>query len=782
MPILKNYQEKAVSLLLDHACEALAMSQTQIPILLKAPTGAGKTVTMAAFLSRLIREVQLRPATPKDLAFIWIAPNTLHLQSYRALNVFYEEMRDIRTLQVEDLDADSVLQPADLLFLNWSSIDKDKNIFRRENEAGFYLESLIRNTKLEGRKIIVIIDEAHYSAYTGEQAQKALKLIEAKLEISISATPLNKPDRIVAIDRENVVKAQMIKKGIYLNIGVDSAEQNGKTVDRYLLRKAMEKRDELAEAYKAEELRLNPLLLIQLPSENQALSQEDRNKYDLIVSYLAQDFGITTENALLAVWLSDAKDKHNLAGLEKHDNMTKVLIFKQAIAQGWDCPRASVLLMFRDIKNANFGIQTVGRILRMPEQKHYSNDLLNVGYVYTDLQSAVIQVVSEDLDYFTMQTARRKAGLVYDRLNSITMVNDRKTLGVLTNQFFRILCKLVEEKYEVQEIPDLKLFTEAENVSIRSLREQNKRKFEQKNWHLEIKQIDIPIMKDLNDIDFYETGEKTIQESQISQFARTYEELSRMFDKFCYQAITRLNRSKSFKTLRSDLIKIVEYYMGFPIEKESDIIKILLYPQNQILVIELVTLALERFDAWQKERGNENRRKETVAWEVPEERNYTEIYEAQKDVSNHALEPYYELKNVSNPEKLFARELEKNAEYIDWWYKNGDHGKEHFAVSYTNSAEETALFYVDFIVKFRSGMIGLFDTKTSRSDSEAPQKHNALIEYLEIENEANPTKKLMGSIIISQKNANQVLFRYTTEKISDTKEQVNWHFFQANQF
>ena len=67
------------------------------------------------------------------------------------------------------------------------------------------------------------------------------------------------------------------------------------------------------------------------------------------------------------------------------------LIFKQAIDTGWDCPRASVLVRFREIKSEPFEIQTVGRILRMPQGYHYDNEILNKGYIYTNIQSIEIK-------------------------------------------------------------------------------------------------------------------------------------------------------------------------------------------------------------------------------------------------------------------------------------------------------------------------------------------------------------------------------------------------------
>ncbi len=48
MYILKDFQERAVTGLLNHTYEALNNAQNQIQILLEAPTGSGKTVMMAS--------------------------------------------------------------------------------------------------------------------------------------------------------------------------------------------------------------------------------------------------------------------------------------------------------------------------------------------------------------------------------------------------------------------------------------------------------------------------------------------------------------------------------------------------------------------------------------------------------------------------------------------------------------------------------------------------------------------------------------------------------------
>ena len=98
-------------------------------------------------------------------------------------------------------------------------------------------------------------------------------------------------------------------------------------------------------------------------------------------------------NGKLAVWLAEEKSEL-IDWVSEPDNEIEFLIFKQAIDTGWDCPRAHILIKFRETHSIPFEIQTVGRILRMPEQKHYANEALNRGYIYTNLKS--IEVKKED--------------------------------------------------------------------------------------------------------------------------------------------------------------------------------------------------------------------------------------------------------------------------------------------------------------------------------------------------------------------------------------------------
>jgi type III restriction enzyme len=776
MYILKDFQEKAVKSLLDHTYEALEEHQSQIPILLEAPTGSGKTVMISHYLDRLIDELPNQPSIQNDVAFIWFAPNTLHIQSYNSLLEQFEDTHKINCLNLDNLSANPILNSNDLLFVNWSSVDNKKKIWRKENEQNTNLETLIENTKLDGTKIILLIDEAHLSAFSGPQAIAVRKLIEADVEVLITATGQKiKSQRKVFISRRKVIDAGIIKKGVRLNIGLDPEEQHSENVHIHLLRTAFAKKKELQKLYDNElgEGLINPLILVQLPSDNASLSSEDKSIRETLEGLLNTDYDVSTNNGRLAVWLSGERDKDHL---EDINGLQDVLIFKQAIAQGWNCPRAAILVSYRNIQNADFGVQTVGRILRMPHLKHYNADDLNYGYVYTNIQTNQIKLVPSDTDYFNLQLANRRKdkGWVYNVINNATIVNDRPSKGVLTSVFEQKFFHIMEQRYGIKQLPDVDLFTkrEKDEDDLAEIITENKQQLIENGWDLVVDDHQIRIPTNI-EIDTYEVNAILISSDKIKDFAITTAEFGVMFDRYCYDNITRLNKSKSWKKLRQVLIQFAEYYLGV---FEFEARKLFLFPQNNAILTQHIQQALELFDEWQKEKGNENKRVENFKWEVPEVRYYSEFFNRQY-IDSHALDPFFETNTVSTPELKFKEFLIENEEAIEWWYKNGDSGKEHFAVPYTNVKNELALFFVDFIIKFKNQKIGLFDTKTKRSDINAPNKHNALLAYMENENTENAQRELIGGVIISEEISNVINWRYCNNRIEDTKDLKGWDYF-----
>ena len=112
---------------------------------------------------------------------------------------------------------------------------------------------------------------------------------------------------------------------------------------------------------------------MQIPNKSEVLQDE--------VERWFEQQGVTYENRQLAVWLSDRHE--NLDNIDNNNAEPVAVIIKQAVATGWDCPRAQILVKLRDNMDETFEIQTIGRIRRMPEAMHYGSDLLDSCYLYT---------------------------------------------------------------------------------------------------------------------------------------------------------------------------------------------------------------------------------------------------------------------------------------------------------------------------------------------------------------------------------------------------------------
>jgi type III restriction enzyme len=108
------------------------------------------------------------------------------------------------------------------------------------------------------------------------------------------------------------------------------------------------------------------------------------------------------------------------------------------------------------------------------------------------------------------------------------------------------------------------------------------------------------------------------------------------------------------------------------------------------------------------------------------------------------MKPFY-LKKPSEPERLFI-ELLDNSEKVKWWFKNGESEPKYFAVSYKDEGDIDRAFYVDFIVQFEDGSIGLFDTKSGITAKDAKTRAEGLQQY--IKEQKRKGKKLWGGIAI----------------------------------
>ena len=777
-----KYQEKAVRQLVENTVNLLGLNGNRRQVVLKAPTGAGKTVMASEMLATLTEELQSRSDLPfRQVAFIWIAPNKLHQQSYFKMKNFFTETKLLKPVMFDELDqSDGIIHQGEVLFVNWESINSKNNLIVRDNEQGLSLYDIARKTREENIPIIVVIDEEHlFWTKTADKSKAVLEKINAKVEIRISATPKTKPEYLVNIDRQEVIREEMIKEGVLLNPDVTSGYANDIALNEHLINKALEKRQQIADAYKKEGVNINPLLLIQLPNDTtDAMTADDTKIMEQVVQYLDVMQGINTDNHRLAVWLS--KQKTNLEDIERNDNLTEVLLFKQAIALGWDCPRAAVLLIFRKLTSDTFTVQTVGRILRMPEQRFYRNPLLNKGYVYTDISKDKIQIVADDMDYLhkaVLQAVRR------NNLDNVQLVSyyevrrsaDRNRLGP---DFRRVLTKTFEDMWTTTTPLTIPFLFEDEGeesdyqqIDVQSTIVKNRQSAERQRIRLDVKNVNIEIPAD---IFFQNDVNTTIETGQKAKFTRTAGEVDRVFIDWCRQMLSGYEKAHSTGVLANYLLEAMENLFEL---FETEAKKVVLYHENRPKFADVVSKALARYSRILEQRQQEAKKRsfERYEWEVPEDRTYTEENHVIKDkMEDHALLPFIELRTASTPEQEFALFLESHRDSIDWWYKNGDSGREHYAVAYTNSQGDKSLFYVDFVIKMNNGQVFLFDTKTENSDPDAPQKHNALLDYMQ--NEENTPKHLQGGIIVHDIN-HSGNWLYSPLPIDNTYDTQGWDAF-----
>lgn len=697
---LKDYQRRAVENLHRKVEYALQSLENEV-VIFQSPTGSGKTVMVSEMLKKLVKSRK----DDKKFSFVWVSVRMLHEQSKEKLEKYYEDDRLLQCSYFEDLE-DRRIGENEILFINWHSINKkDINIFVRENEQDNNLNSVIQNTKEEGREIILVIDESHHTAKS-EKSRELIEVIGPKVTIEVSATPHLKENvsEIEKVHLSDVKTEEMIKSEISVNPEFLNIKVESKSSDELVIGQALKKREESAKMYKGEGSNISPLVLIQLPDKKSNLI----TKKDDVLKILKDKFNVTEENGKLAVWLSEDKSD-TLANIEKNDNEVDVLVFKQAIALGWDCPRASILVIFRESKSFTFTIQTIGRIMRMPELKYYLKEPeLNKGFIFTNLPNIEI---TEDYakDYVTVYESKRDNERYKEiSIPSIFLKRQRERTR-LSGKFAEIFMKIAEETNLKKKIT----FQPSRIVS--------------------------PIIADGRIVDIDKTGE--IEHKGTIEVRLNHTELQNQFDKFIVQNCTPYAPTDSSDRMKTAIYQF--FNKKFRMKKyDPQAQRITLGKENVHAFVDTINLAKEKYKTEVVEQLSEVReKKEIPKWEVPVIVSYNSRYKRESHPKS-IVKPFYTRK-PSEPEQLFM-ELLDNSDKVEWWFKNGETEIKYFAVLYKDENGFERAFYVDFIVWFKDGTIGLFDTKSGMTAKDAKYRAEGLQEYIQ----RNKDKKLWGGIAI----------------------------------
>ncbi len=767
-----EFQETAVADLLA-ATHRLFKNPTHARrhIVFQSPTGSGKTVMLSQYIAQLFALES--PDTEGGIVVLWmsIGSSGLHIQSKKSLQKNLGSSVEVSLFdeayygtQRTDISSKSVV------VLNWESVynknkasSEWKNKIMKVGADRYNLPEIIAATQELKRKLIVIVDESHIGS-DAKRTEEIHEILKADVTIYTSATPKYRPDPLqgkknqaffVQVDPDEVVEAGMIKRDVLINADLSiyeaAAEKNGVklTGDDLIMEAAFAQRQALENAYPTEGVSLRPLVLIQIPN-----SDAGNLRLDYIKNFL-QAKGISEGGGKLAVWLDDKKADASEIHISDWQSPVEFLVFKQKIATGWDCPRASILVMFRDVKSESFRIQTVGRILRMPEHKHYATDMLNTGYVYVNVEK--INIEKEDLQ---PKLLRNTYAYRREDLTTFTLLSyhrPRLDFGTLLPSF---------HKHFVDRMQAVYAFDDVNQAA-------NRQKLVEKgfNLSLDLDKSDITVDAKINSqnldnrtLDAVGTTQKTHKSSIALQ--TDYETL------LTTQLHGRYTIGGSLDRLKKTIAYWFNSYLGISDSRQLQHIilrkgnrdKFTVHLSDILVSYELVRLA-------------EIKVKEAIkaidyAWQMPVSLCFDENDVEECTVKTYAYNRCLLKKERSGPEKLFENYLKNHADTVCFWYKNGDSGKANFGIRY-EEGERIGTFYPDFIVGFHDRRIGIFDTKSGFTEKSSDTKAKA--EYLQRYILAENVKgnNLFGGIIAESKQAVLKLNSAAVYQSQD-KDGFNW--------
>ena len=744
---LKNYQEKAVGELIATFKTLLTKEEQKKVCVFQAPTGSGKTLMTAKFIEEIIREVP-----EMDLCFVWISigKGELHLQSKHSLERVFGGAPRVSLVEEEFTGGRERIIRNEVVVVNWEKLRSKeretgdwKNILMKDGEKLNFRDVLSKTR--EQRKVIMIIDESHIGA-TAERTNELRDEINADVILEMSATPRITPDPrdlargtagYVFVEPKDVIDEGMIKKELIINEKIDEIIDDETDSQEVVLQTAYKKRLELKKLFEKENANINPLVLVQIPT-----AEAGEDKIKAVKKFLA-DKGITERkdghgNGKLAIWLAEQKSE-TLDWVSEPDNEIEFLIFKQAIDTGWDCPRAHILVKFRESRSETFEIQTVGRILRMPEQKHYASEDLNRGYIYTNVQSIIVKKEEYNPNIIKHLKAVRKE--VYKPIKLTSYYKSRADYGDITSSFSAVFEKMACEHFGLK--GDHTMF--AQNVA----------KVEKEGVILNVRkyQQDIIANAKIEGTTFDEIEGK-IDSAARARLTIAGNDLQALFEQIIKERLSSFkNVKRSVPAVKTAIYTWFRKYLGSKAWPEEMILvqMVLAHNGNRKQFEEILASAIETYKAV-REKEILKRVEESEQFndfEIAKESFFNQHTDERVEHEKFIYEPCYLSASRLNPEKNFEKFLAENSDKIVWWWKNGENKQDYFGVKYEYPAGMIHTFYPDYLLQLADGRIGIIETK-DMGDRDGGNYTKAKAEKLQEYIKEQKGKKLFGGIAIEK--------------------------------
>ena len=684
---LKDFQLDAVKSLFE------SMDEPNRDIILKSPTGSGKTIILTYFMHQYIQSYS-------KTVFVWLTPGkgNLEEQSKEKMDKYIHAsqtklLSDVMTSGFEENDS---------VFINWEKLTKKGNNALKDSERTNFLEH-IQHALNDGLRFVIIVDESHQNNTV--KADELIQYFHTNKIIRCSATPKGIKNAVVLeIPEEEVIAAGLIKKVLVIN---ENFPQTVETENQtsFLLERAYAKQRELRAEFAKIGKDINPLMIVQIPDKSQLLQDE--------VERWFESQGINYENQLLAVWLDNKHE--NLEYITNPNAKQVALIIKQAVATGWDCPRAQILVKLRENMDETFEIQTIGRIRRMPEAKHYENMLLDSCYLYTldgKFTAGVKMSLGKNaLDAYTV--------FLKNEYKGIALTGERRTMVISTRNPKRAL--LAVAKYFENE------------YGTGSNKFENKTRLQAKGFVFNEEIVNQTYSGETSTLDFKSTDMNAIavtEKLNTHKHGRDYHNrigkigleigMEYSYMNTIIRKLFDANFSYSRKILALSPREVYSFVLNNDVRLKNAVREAM---AAEIAQLQLDLPAVSEF-----------------VFHIPQSEifTYDSSAKTQVEMKRNVYQNYL---SSAEPRSSAERKFEKYCEHcnsVAWWYKNGDKGNEYLSIVYRDNSGKQKLFYPDYILGVGDEIWiietkGGFDRNGNSQDIDifSPKKFDVLKAYLD---------------------------------------------------
>ena len=692
---LFDFQEACSLYLID----TVSKKDSKQIITVKAPTGAGKTIILIDFIDKYLNSVD------SNTAFIWLCPGKGDLEEQSRQKMIYflpsKTTKNLNDALLSSFEAGSTT------FINWELVTKKGNKAISDTEK----KDRIAEGNRKNITYIIIIDEEHSN--DTKKANDIINAFSAKNIIRVSATARqNKLHEYYEIDEMDVISSGLITKALYINEDVDYSgdfdNEHG-----YLIELADKKRRQISAAYVRQggtTKSIRPLVIIQFPNSSEKLIESVEQKL--------ASMEYTYDNKMVAKWMSDSKEKINLEGITELSASPVFLLMKQAIATGWDCPRAKILVKLREHMSEDFEIQTIGRLRRMPEAKHYDVDELDFCYLYT-----FDEKYKEGIKAAMADAYETKRVFLKDKCKTFTLQKQLRNLDFDSfgqRETYQIIHEYFSNKYS---------FNENKN--------DNQNRMEAEGY-----KFGQSLVGHIREGKFIKT--ESILDSGMGTRKEIHHTVNTHSNGIDY--LHSINAIKSTIGLSTQKTKVVLERLFRKKTMVRNKILSLATPEFYAFIINNKKLLCEDFRKATAQAGQqlllklEVKPKNTL-FSIPEQELYR-YDSSESDVEEMLSNAYKDYSSAmiveglrSKSERLFECYCE-NQDDIEWVYKNGDTGQQYFSIVYLDKLCKQWLFYPDYIIKKKNGEIWIIETKggeigrTSKNiDIQVENKFVAFQEY-----------------------------------------------------